>query len=135
LEEVMKHKRLPFLALVLCGLMMVGATLTGYATAADTIRLGFVADISGIGATWYKSQKNGIDLFIEETNAGGGVLGKKLELAVRDSQLEPDIGATMARELILSEKSDFLIGPTSKGRGRSPGREGVAPCGGDQEAA
>ncbi len=82
-------------------------------SAADTIRLGFVADVSGIGATFYKSQKAGIDLFIEEANAAGGVLGKKLELVVRDAQLKPDVGATMARELILSEKCDFLIGPTS----------------------
>ncbi len=81
--------------------------------AGDTIRLGFVADISGIGATFYKSQKAAIDLFIEETNAAGGILGKKLELVVRDSQLKPEIGANVARELILSEKCDFLIGPTS----------------------
>ena len=52
-------------------------------------------------------------MFIEEANAAGGVLGKKLELVVRDAQLKPDIGANMARELILSEKCDFLIGPTS----------------------
>ncbi len=83
--------------------------------AADTIRLGWTADISGIGATFYKSQKQAIDMFIEEANAAGGVLGKKLELVVRDSALKPDVGATMARELILSEKCDFLIGPTSSG--------------------
>jgi branched-chain amino acid transport system substrate-binding protein len=85
------------------------------ANAADTIRLGWIADISGIGATFYKSQKQAIDMFIEEANAAGGVLGKKLELVVRDSALKPDVGATMARELILSEKCDFLIGPTSSG--------------------
>ncbi len=52
-----------------------------------------------------------MDLFIEETNAAGGILGKKLELVVRDAQLKPDIGANMARELILSEKCDYLMGP------------------------
>jgi branched-chain amino acid transport system substrate-binding protein len=92
---------------------VLGLATAGVSTAADTIRLGFVADISGIGATFYKSQKAAIDMFIEETNAAGGVLGKKLELVVRDAQLKPDIGANMARELILSEKCDFLIGPTS----------------------
>ena len=39
----------------------------------------------------------------------------KLELIIRDSKLKPDVGATVARELILSEKCDFLIGPTSSG--------------------
>ena len=54
-------------------------------------------------------------MFIEETNAKGGILGKKLELVTRDSQFKPDVGATVARELILNEKCDFLIGPTSSG--------------------
>lgn len=100
-----------FLA-VFCFLFTVGMIPTPV-SAADTIKLGFVADVSGIGASFYKSQKEAIDLFIEEVNASGGVLGKKLELVVRDAQLKPDIGAKMARELILSEKCEFLIGPTS----------------------
>jgi branched-chain amino acid transport system substrate-binding protein len=98
---------------VLSVLALFGLAVTGSSFAADTVRLGFVADISGIGATFYKSQKAALDMFIEETNASGGVLGKKLELVVRDAQLKPDVGATVARELILSEKCDFLIGPTS----------------------
>ncbi|AFM27275.1 ABC transporter substrate-binding protein [Desulfomonile tiedjei] len=93
---------------------LVGGVITGEkATAQETIRLGFVADVSGVGATFYKGQKAAVDLFIEEINAAGGVMGKKLEVVVRDAQLKPDIGANMARELILSEKCDFLIGPTS----------------------
>ena len=84
-------------------------------SAADTIRIGWTADMPGIGATFYESQKKAIELFIEETNAAGGVLGKKLELVIRDSKLKPDVGATVARELILSEKCEFLIGPTSSG--------------------
>jgi branched-chain amino acid transport system substrate-binding protein len=93
--------------------LLMGGFASNNSWAADTIRLGFVADISGVGATFYKSQKAAIDLFIEEANAAGGVLGKKLEVVVRDAQLKPDVGANVARELILSEKCDFLIGPTS----------------------
>ncbi|MGO9569736.1 MAG: ABC transporter substrate-binding protein [Desulfomonilaceae bacterium] len=85
------------------------------ALAGDTIRLGFIADATGVGESWYKSQRAGIDLFIEETNASGGVLGKKVELIMRDSALKPDLGAAAAEELILKENCDFLIGPTSSG--------------------
>ncbi|MBI5250521.1 MAG: ABC transporter substrate-binding protein [Desulfomonile tiedjei] len=109
----MNCKGLKVLIALLSVLTVFGPGVATNSMAADTIRLGFVADISGIGATFYKSQKAAIDLFIEETNAAGGILGKKLELVVRDAQLKPDIGATVARELILSEKCDFLIGPTS----------------------
>ena len=87
--------------------------MSGPAFGQDKIKIGFIADMPGIGATFYKSQKQAIEMFIEETNAKGGLLGKKLELVIRDSQLKPDVGSTVARELILNEKCDFLIGPTS----------------------
>ena len=63
--------------------------LTGpsFSVAQDNIKIGFVADISGVGATFYKGQKAAIDLFIEELNASGGLLGRKMELFVRDAQL------------------------------------------------
>jgi len=109
----MKRMCLKVLIIALSVFMLGAWGLTDNAAAADTIKLGFVADMSGVGASFYKSQKAAIDLFIEQTNAAGGVLGKKLEVIARDAQLKPDIGANVARELILSEKCDFLIGPTS----------------------
>ena len=96
-------------------LFVASMALASNALAQDTIRIGWTADMPGVGATFYKSQKAAIELFIENTNAAGGVLGKKLKLIIRDSKLKPDVGANMARELILDEKCDFLIGPTSSG--------------------
>jgi branched-chain amino acid transport system substrate-binding protein len=95
--------------------LVAGAALlsTNPAAAQDTLKIGWVADMSGIGATFYKSQKAAIDLFVEENNAAGGILGKKIEIVARDAALKPDVGANQARELILSEKCEFLIGPTS----------------------
>ncbi|MGB6065204.1 MAG: ABC transporter substrate-binding protein [Desulfomonilaceae bacterium] len=109
----MRLKEFGIVAAFLSMLLIAGLATSGGAIAGDTIRLGFVADVGGIAAPFYKSQKSGLDMFIEETNAKGGVLGKKLELIVRDANLKPDVGANMARELILNEKCDFLIGPTS----------------------
>lgn len=109
----MRRESLRTVLVFLSILLVAGFASSGIAMAQDTIKLGFVADASGIGASFYKSQKAAIDMFIEEANASGGVLGKKLELIVRDAQLKPDIGANMARELVLNEKCDFLIGPTS----------------------
>jgi branched-chain amino acid transport system substrate-binding protein len=109
----MKWKTLAAGMMILFLCLAGGVITSEKAMAQDTIRLGFVADVSGVGATFYKGQKAAVDLFIEEINAAGGVMGKKLEVVVRDAQLKPDIGANMARELILSEKCDFLIGPTS----------------------
>jgi branched-chain amino acid transport system substrate-binding protein len=97
-------------------LFFIGITTSAQTVlGAETIRFGWTADMPGVGATFYASQKKALELFIEEANAAGGVLGKKLELVIRDSKLKADVGATVARELVLSEKCDFLIGPTSSG--------------------
>ncbi len=100
---------------ILSFLFVAGMTLASNVSAEDTIRIGWTADMPGVGATFYASQKKALELFFEETNAAGGILGKKLKLIIRDSKLKPDVGATMARELILNEKCEFLIGPTSSG--------------------
>lgn len=109
----MKLSRMLVLAFLAINVALLAAA--DLAPAGDTIKLGFVADATGVGESWYKSQKAGIDFFIEETNAAGGVLGKKLELVVRDAALKPDLGEAAAEELIVKENCDFLIGPTSSG--------------------
>ena len=77
------------------------------------VKLGFVADLTGSGFLITLSQKNALELGIEEINSSGGLLGRKVELILRDSQLKPELGVALARELILKDKVNFLIGPTS----------------------
>ena len=74
----MKGKHLKILITVLAVLSMASM-----AQAADTIRIGWTADMPGIGATFYASQKKAVELFIEDANAAGGILGQKLELIIR----------------------------------------------------
>ena len=45
------------------------------------------------------------------------MLGRKVELIVRDSKLRPEIGAREQKELILNEKIDLALGPVSSGVG------------------
>ena len=69
--------------------LLVGALLTAITTTgafAQAIKLADVAELSGGGATVGTNWKNGIDLAIEEINAKGGVLGRKLEVTHADSQ-------------------------------------------------
>jgi branched-chain amino acid transport system substrate-binding protein len=50
---------------------------------------------------------------VEEINKAGGVLGRPLELVVRDSALKTDVGIAAARELVVDQKVNFLLGPVS----------------------
>ena len=61
------------LVVIILSLYLIGAFAgTGYSFAADTIKIGLVADITGIANAIYKGQKAGMELFIEEANAKGG---------------------------------------------------------------
>jgi branched-chain amino acid transport system substrate-binding protein len=77
------------------------------------VKLGFVADVSGVGYLFAQSQLAGLRIAIDEINADGGILGRQVDYVMRDAQLKPDIGATLARQMILEDKVDFLLGPTS----------------------
>src|SRR5258708_21301094 len=80
-----------------------------------TVKIGFVADISGIGYVFSQSQLAGLQIAVDEINAGGGILGKPVEFVTRDAQLKADVGANIARQMILEDKVDFLLGGTSSG--------------------
>lgn len=96
-------------AAVALGLFSAGAALAQ----AKPIRIGLTTDLTGMSATYARSNINGVELAIEQINASGGLLGRKVELLVRDSQLKPDLGASHTRDLILRENVDLLIGPLS----------------------
>ena len=65
-----------------------------------TVKLGFVADITGPGFLIALSQKTALELGLEEINSSGGLLGRRVELIIRDSQMKPDLGARQTQDLI-----------------------------------
>src|SRR5688572_28794811 len=54
--------------------------------------------------------KKGMELAVQEINAGGGVIGRKLELVVRDDGGTPGDAVRVAEELIAREKANVLMG-------------------------
>ncbi|VTU30823.1 ABC transporter substrate-binding protein [Variovorax sp. PBL-E5] len=91
----------------------LGILMSGTPAAAQDkpIKVGMTTDLTGIAAAYARSQVNGVQMAIDQLNANGGLLGRKLELLVRDSQLKPDLGTSHTRDLITRENVDFLIGP------------------------
>jgi len=86
------------------------ALMAGPAKAEDTLKLGLVAAMSGQSAKSGEAIVRGLSLAIDEINAKGGVLGKKVELLVRDDESNPAKGVVAARELVQREKVAAFFG-------------------------
>jgi len=74
------------------------------------IRLGGVGPVTGEAATFGVSTKQGIELAVEEWNAKGGVLGKKIKLFFADDKGDPAEGATVYTKLIQQDKVTAIVG-------------------------
>jgi branched-chain amino acid transport system substrate-binding protein len=86
-------------------------------TAADTtIRIGEFASLTGKEAVFGQSSHKGTLLAIEEVNAGGGVLGKKIDFIYEDNRSTPGESATIAKKLITRDKVVALLGEVASGR-------------------
>jgi branched-chain amino acid transport system substrate-binding protein len=80
------------------------------ASAADPIKIGLVTALSGQSARAGEAITRGLTIAIDEVNAKGGVLGRKVELVRRDDEANPAKGVIAARELVQREKVAVLIG-------------------------
>jgi branched-chain amino acid transport system substrate-binding protein len=80
------------------------------ATAEEPIKIGFPIPLSGPTAVYGEPILKGAELAVSEINAKGGVLNRKLELLSRDSKANADEAVRLARELIIKDNVDFLVG-------------------------
>jgi len=82
----------------------------------DVIRIGEFASLTGKEAAFGQSSHKGTVLAIEEINAAGGVLGKKLKLFYEDNRTTPGESATIVKKLISREKVVAILGEVASGR-------------------
>jgi urea transport system substrate-binding protein len=80
------------------------------ALAADTIKVGILHSLSGTMAISETSLKDVALMTIEEINAKGGVMGKKLEAVVVDPASNWPLFAEKARQLVSQDKVSVVFG-------------------------
>ncbi len=83
----------------LLALVSTLASVNLAAQSADTLRLGYLVDASGPTQAVFSTGLEGFRLYIEQLNAAGGINGKKVEVMVRDVQVDPARAAASAQEL------------------------------------
>ena len=83
---------------------------------AQKIEIGFFGALTGPQATFAISGRNGARLAIDQLNAAGGVLGKKLDLLVEDDHNDPSEAASAVSKLITRDHVVALIGEQASSR-------------------
>ena len=78
--------------------------------AQEPIKVGLVAALSGGSAKSGEGITRGLTIAIDEINAAGGILGRKLVLVRRDDESNPAKGQVAARELVDQEKVAVMFG-------------------------
>lgn len=104
-------------ALLLSAFITAITFIAGPAAAQKAIRVGYPVILSGPGALIGEPSLKGAQMFVEEINAKGGVLGRKIELVIRDTKGNADEAVRIARDLILRENVDFLVGTLTSAEG------------------
>ena len=99
--------RIAFAWLIFCACMMNATN----AKSAESIKIGAVLPFSG-GVELYGGQaKLGIDLAVKEINAGGGILGRPVEVIFEDDKTNPEAALDATRKLIERDGVLAILGP------------------------
>lgn len=110
---------------LLLGLLLLAASLSN-ATAAETIKIGYLSSLSGPFTPWGVQVRDGMKMAVDELNAAGGVTGKKLELVLRDDKNNASEALTAFRYLTEQEGVVALGGVISSDVAIAVAREGEA---------
>ena len=112
MHSIFQTKRRTVLTLALAASM---ACASWGALAAEPIRIGSVLSVTGPAAFLGDPELKTLQLYVEEINKKGGVLGRPLELVHYDDGSDAAKANSFGKRLIEDDKVDILIGGTTTG--------------------
>ncbi|OGA23050.1 MAG: ABC transporter substrate-binding protein [Betaproteobacteria bacterium RIFCSPLOWO2_02_FULL_65_24] len=105
----MKFQRSLFRAVLAQALLLGTLSVGPAANAQDAIKLGELNSYKVFPA-FLEPYRKGMELAVEQTNAAGGIFGRKLEVVFRDDNGNPGDAVRVAEELLSRERVHFLMG-------------------------
>ena len=97
------------------GMTIGGFPAISYAQA-DVIKIGHLTPRTGFLGTLGEFAVQAVDLAVEEINAGGGVMGRKIDLIKEDS-VNPQTASTKAERMVERDKVACIVGEISSASG------------------
>jgi branched-chain amino acid transport system substrate-binding protein len=96
---------------VLLAIFLTGA----FAQAAEPLKIGAILAITGPASFLGAPEARTLEMLVEETNKKGGVMGRQVQLIIKDSGASPEKAISFAKQLIEEEKVFAIIGPSTSG--------------------
>jgi branched-chain amino acid transport system substrate-binding protein len=117
----MKHKSWYLFACLVFSLVWFSCNNSGKNTQqqepqSNEIVIGEFGSLTGTTATFGISTRNGADMAIDEANAAGGVLGKKIRVIVEDDQGKPEEAQTVVTKLVNKDRVVAVLGEVASSR-------------------
>ena len=106
----MKGKKGMFLGILLA--VLLSATFAG---AAETIKVGAILSVTGPASFLGAPEAKTLEMLVAETNKKGGVMGRQIQLIIKDSGASPEKAFSFAKQLIEEDKVFAIIGPSTSG--------------------
>lgn len=85
-------------------------------TTEDVIKIGWIGSLTGDQAVWGTCESNTIKMLIEQVNADGGILGKKLKGVYYDTKGDAAEAVNAVKRLISQDKVVAILGPNASGQ-------------------
>src|SRR5271155_5511511 len=76
----------------------------------SAIKIGTLTPLTGAGGSYGPSMVKAVKAVVDEVNAAGGVLGRKIEIISEDDQTNPEAGVRAAHKLIDVDKVSAILG-------------------------
>jgi branched-chain amino acid transport system substrate-binding protein len=95
--------------------VLLAAAVALPAGAAETIKIGAILSVTGPASFLGAPEARTLEMLVADTNRKGGILGRKVELIVKDSGASPEKAFSFAKQLIEEEKVFAIIGPSTSG--------------------
>ncbi|MDX3970248.1 MAG: ABC transporter substrate-binding protein [Bradyrhizobium sp.] len=97
------------------GGMAFAASIMNSAIAAEPIKVGSVLSVTGPAAFLGDPELKTLQMYVDDLNKKGGLLGRPLELVHYDDGSDANKANAFAKRLIEDDKVDFIVGGTTTG--------------------
>lgn len=101
---------------LVAAVLLLAVLIAGHVEAQQQpIRIGVLFVASGPMGGYGKHGNQAVQMALEEINAQGGILGRRVEAVFGDTQLKLPVATEIATRFVSRDKVDFIVGPTSSG--------------------